>query len=69
MKVQHPLARAGVIGLALTVSACYVIQEDKIDYTSAPKASTLEMPTDFTQLSTVTRSTHPPNHSESALAL
>ena len=51
MKVQHPLARAGVIGLALAVSACSVIQEDKIDYKSAQKASTLEVPPDLTQLS------------------
>ena len=57
MKVQHPLARAGVIGLALAVSACSVIQEDKIDYKSAQKASTLEVPPDLTQLSKDTRYT------------
>ena len=69
MKVQHPLARAGVIGLALAVSACSVIQEDKIDYKSAQKASTLEVPPDLTQLSKDTRYTTTQDKSVSALAL
>jgi hypothetical protein len=66
VKVQHPLARAGVIGLALAVSACSVIQEDKIDYKSAQKASTLEVPPDLTQLSKDTRYTTTQDKSVSA---
>ncbi len=69
MKVQHPLARAGVIGLAVALSACSVIQEDKIDYKSAKKASTLEIPPDLTQLSKDTRYTTTQDKSVSALAL
>ncbi len=45
-------ARWSVIGLAVVAaSACSVLEEDKIDYRSARKASTLEVPPDLTQLS------------------
>jgi len=41
---------AAVAFLALWLSACSVLQEDKIDYKSAAKAPTLEIPPDLTQL-------------------
>jgi outer membrane protein assembly factor BamC len=41
---------ATVLALASLLSACSVLQEDKIDYKSATKASTLEIPPDLTQL-------------------
>jgi outer membrane protein assembly factor BamC len=45
-------ARWSLIGLAvLATSACSVLEEDKIDYRSARKASNLEVPPDLTQLS------------------
>ncbi len=69
MQVQHHLTRAGLIGLAVALSACSMIQEDKIDYKSAKKASTLEVPPDLTQLSRDTRYTTAPDASVSALAL
>lgn len=41
---------ATVLALAGLLSACSVLQEDKIDYKSAAKAPTLEVPPDLTQL-------------------
>ena len=41
---------ATVLALATLLSACSVLQEDKIDYKSAAKAPTLEIPPDLTQL-------------------
>ncbi len=41
---------AAVLALASLLSACSVLQEDKIDYKSAAKAPTLEIPPDLTQL-------------------
>jgi outer membrane protein assembly factor BamC len=41
---------ATVLALASSLSACSVLQEDKIDYKSAAKAPTLEVPPDLTQL-------------------
>jgi outer membrane protein assembly factor BamC len=41
---------AAVLALASLLSACSVLQEDKIDYQSAAKAPTLEVPPDLTQL-------------------
>jgi len=51
---------SGLLGPALLVCAiglagCSVIQEDKVDYKSAKRISTLEIPPDLTQLSTETR--------------
>ena len=46
-----PLQRtATVAALAIMLSACGVLEEDKINYKSAAKASTLEVPPDLTQL-------------------
>lgn len=73
MKVkQHlapSLARAGLLGLAVALTACSVIEEDKIDYKSAKKISTLEVPPDLSQLTRDTRYTASPDKSVSALAL
>jgi outer membrane protein assembly factor BamC len=45
-------ARLGVIALAVAmVAGCSVLQEDKVDYKSAKRGSTLEVPPDLTQLS------------------
>ncbi len=41
---------AVVAALAILVSGCSVLQEDKIDYKSATKAPTLEIPPDLNQL-------------------
>lgn len=41
---------ATVLALASLLSACSVLQEDKLDYKSAAKAPTLEVPPDLTQL-------------------
>ncbi|MBB6560439.1 outer membrane protein assembly factor BamC [Acidovorax soli] len=43
--------RAGLLALAVALSACSVLEGDKIDYKSAAKGSTLEVPPDLTQLS------------------
>lgn len=49
--VRMPLQRTGtVLALAGLLSACSALQEDKIDYKSAAKAPTLEIPPDLTQL-------------------
>jgi outer membrane protein assembly factor BamC len=41
---------AALLALASLLSACSALQEDKIDYKSAAKAPTLEIPPDLTQL-------------------
>jgi len=51
--------RLGLLGLAVTLSACSVLENDKIDYKSATKGATLEVPPDLTQLSRDTRYTVP----------
>ncbi len=51
---RHSLARTAAtlatLGVALTLGACSVFQESKVDYTSAKRVSTLEVPPDLTQL-------------------
>ena len=45
-----------LLGLTVALSACSVLQSDKVDYKSAAvKAPTLEVPPDLTQLSKETR--------------
>lgn len=56
---MNPSTRIGLIGLALSLSACSVLENDKIDYKSATKGATLEVPPDLTQLSRDTRYTVP----------
>jgi outer membrane protein assembly factor BamC len=41
---------AVVAALAILVSGCSILEEDKIDYKSAAKAPTLEIPPDLSQL-------------------
>jgi len=50
--LSHSAAQrtAVVAALAILVSGCSVLQEDKIDYKSAAKAPTLEIPPDLSQL-------------------
>jgi outer membrane protein assembly factor BamC len=51
----NPTARLGLIGLTVALSACSVLEGDKIDYKSASKGSSLEVPPDLKQLSRETR--------------
>lgn len=69
MKVTQHTVRLSLIGLAVALSACSVIEEGKIDYKSAKKGSTLEVPPDLTQLTKDTRYTASPDRSVSAVAL
>ena len=43
--------RLSLLALAMALSACSVLEGDKIDYKSATRGSTLEVPPDLTQLS------------------
>lgn len=46
-----PLPRLGVVALAvLLIGGCSVLEEDKIDYKSAQRGNTLDVPPDLTQL-------------------
>lgn len=56
---MNATTRLGLLGLAVTLSACSVLESDKIDYKSATKGATLEVPPDLTQLSRDTRYTVP----------
>ncbi|GAA3998437.1 outer membrane protein assembly factor BamC [Comamonas faecalis] len=49
MTPRTRLALTGIV--ALSLSACSVLESDKIDYKSATKGATLEVPPDLTQLS------------------
>lgn len=52
---MNHFSRLAFLGLTLTLGACSVLQGDKVDYKSAGKAPTLEVPPDLTQLSRETR--------------
>jgi len=52
--VNHT-ARLGLLGLTIALSACSVLEGEKIDYKSAAKGSSLEVPPDLQQLSRDTR--------------
>ncbi|MGD9772778.1 outer membrane protein assembly factor BamC [Diaphorobacter sp.] len=52
---MNATTRLGLLGLAMTLSACSVLETDKIDYKSATKGATLEVPPDLRQLSRDTR--------------
>ena len=45
------IQRLSLLGLALSLSACSVLEGDKIDYKSASQAPSLAVPPDLTQLS------------------
>ncbi len=47
--------RLGLLGLVMALSACSVLENDKIDYKSATKGSTLEVPPDLNQIARETR--------------
>ena len=51
MNLKPTASRLGLVGLTLALSACSVLDGDKIDYKSATKGSTLEVPPDLQQLS------------------
>ena len=48
---MKPIFRLTLLSCALALSACSVLQSDKVDYKSAAKAPTLEIPPDLSQLS------------------
>ena len=52
---MNPFSRLAILGLTLTLGACSVLETDKVDYKSAGKAPSLEVPPDLTQLSRETR--------------
>ena len=52
---MNQFARLALVGATVALSACSVLDGDKIDYKSAAKAPTLEVPPDLTQLSRDTR--------------
>ncbi len=54
MNVNH-IARIGLLGLAVTLAGCSVLEGEKIDYKSASRGTSLEIPPDLTQLSRDTR--------------
>ena len=62
------ITRLSLLGIAVALSACSVLENDKIDYKSAKKGVTLEVPPDLTQLSRETRY-NVPGSSVSALEL
>ncbi|MDA8447648.1 outer membrane protein assembly factor BamC [Paracidovorax valerianellae] len=48
---MNAINRLGLLGLAMALSACSVLENDKIDYKSATKGATLEVPPDLNQIS------------------
>lgn len=61
--------RFGLLALAMALSACAALEGDKIDYKSATKGSTLEVPPDLTQLSRDSRYAVPGSGPVSAAAM
>jgi len=49
-RFAHPARQWTVLAIATALTACSSLDEDKINYKSASKASTLEVPPDLTQL-------------------
>ena len=54
---MNSLSKLALISLGLSLSACSVLESDKVDYRSTAKAPTLVIPPDLTQLSKDTRYT------------
>ena len=48
---MNPISRLALLGLTLALSACSVLESDKVDYKSSSKAPSLAVPPDLTQLS------------------
>ncbi len=57
----NTISRLALLALALGLTACAALEGDKIDYKSAGKAPTLEVPPDLTQLSRENRYAIPGN--------
>jgi outer membrane protein assembly factor BamC len=49
-RFTHSARQVTVLALAAALAACSALEEDKVNYKSASKASTLEVPPDLTQL-------------------
>ena len=49
-RLNHSARQVTVLALAAALAACSVLEEDKVNYKSASKAATLEVPPDLTQL-------------------
>ncbi len=52
---MNHLSKLALLGLSLSLAACSVLEGDKINYKSAGKVPSLEVPPDLTQLSRDTR--------------
>lgn len=52
---MNQFARLALVGLTMALGACSVLEGDKIDYKSAAKGTSLEVPPDLTQLNRDTR--------------
>ncbi|RMX02658.1 outer membrane protein assembly factor BamC [Corticibacter populi] len=50
MHFSSAASKAGLLTVTVALSACSALQEDKIDYRSASKGTSLEVPPDLTQL-------------------
>ena len=48
---MNVIAKICLLGLSLSLAACSVLENDKIDYKSASRGNSLEVPPDLTQLS------------------
>ena len=48
---MNQISKLALVGLAVTLSACSVIETDKVNYRSTAKAPSLDVPPDLTQLS------------------
>lgn len=67
--MKHTFARPALYGLltgALTLTACSSLQGDKVDYKSATKAPSLEIPPDLTKIASETRYSVPGSSAVSA---
>ena len=58
---MNTISRFALLALIASLAACSVLESDKIDYKSAGKAPTLEVPPDLTQLSRENRYAVPGN--------
>ena len=54
---MNQLSKTALLGVAIALSACSALETDKVDYRSAAKAPSLDIPPDLTQLSKETRYT------------
>ncbi|MDB5850142.1 MAG: hypothetical protein JWP29_3894, partial [Rhodoferax sp.] len=52
---MNQFAKLALVALTVALGACSVLEGDKIDYKSAAKGTSLEVPPDLTQLSRETR--------------